>query len=161
MGCRPMWGGDYCASENIFHSKVANHVMQFLSIQTLINRVTSPIERQLDGRFKALYTGLYMLYINTQSLVKDSHHEIGLFISDDSQKWPVIDMSCIVATDRILTKITSRQAKYIGARTKSCGNVGTFYIEKDQMISIVITRPQRAVMLSKHTNFGAVLLSHA
>ncbi|XP_021374030.1 ectodysplasin-A-like isoform X2 [Mizuhopecten yessoensis] len=159
MECVKMWGGDYCASDNTFHSKVDNHVMEFLTIQSLINDVKHPIERLLNGRFNVLYTGLYLLYINSQSLVRDLHHEMGLFIGDINWKRTDMELSCIVATDHFHESMTNRRIKYKGARTKSCGNVGMFYIQKGQTISVVITSSDRAILLNKHTNFGAVLLS--
>lgn len=161
MGCVDLWGGDYCALENRFHSKVANQVMKFLSIQTLINNVKQPIERQLDGRFRVMYSGLYLLYINSQSEVHDTHHEVGLFIGDVNGRDLEIDMSCIVATDHFHKTISNREAKYTGSRTKTCGQVGMFYIQEGQIISVVITEPKRAVLLEKGTNFGAILLSHS
>lgn len=149
--CESKWGGTLCIN-NTYWSAEEHRIVQFFvnSSWTAISH-NMPLEQTSPGNFKALKSGIYLLYLNMMIYANAVKNDVAVYIKDTKR------LDCRETLDVVPTFDPIN--RFLNAKSKTCSISGVFHINKGDIINVKIESRNTPVVLRKEsTNFGAVLL---
>ncbi|KAJ8310197.1 hypothetical protein KUTeg_012062 [Tegillarca granosa] len=149
--CESKWGGTLCIN-NTYWSTEEHKIVQFFvnSSWTATSR-GMPLKQTTPGNFKALKSGIYLLYLNMMIYASAVKNDVAIYIKDDKR------LDCRETLDVVPT--FDPVNRFLNAKSKTCSITGVFHINKGDIINVKIESRNTPVVLKREsTNFGAVLL---